>query len=147
MIARRPTDISPFAFSYKMEAIIRTKIGMPMLRTDLPEQLSTESIIKDLDTANELRETTVVWVASYHHRLENLYNRRMKPQVFQPRDLVLRKVFEKIADPVAGKLQVNWEGPYIIIRAGESGSYALDKLDRTHVPKMWKAMHLKRYYQ
>ena len=31
--------------------------------------------------------------------------------------------------------------------SGESGSYALDKLDETPVPRMWNFMHLKRYYQ
>ena len=76
---RKPTDISPFTLTYGMEAIIPIEINMPTLRTDMPEQLSTESIIKDLDTVDELRETAVVWVASYHHRLENLYNRRIKP--------------------------------------------------------------------
>ena len=111
------------------------------------EQLSTESIIKDLDTADELHETVAVRVASYHRRLENLYNKRVKPRVFQPGDLVLRKVFKNTADPMAEKLQANWEGPYIVIRAGESGSYALDKLDGTPVPRIWNAMHLKRYYQ
>ena len=48
---------------------------------------------------------------------------------------------------MAGKFQPNWEGPYIVTRVGESGSYALDKLDGTPVHKMWNAMHLKRYYQ
>ena len=76
---------------------------MPTLRMDMLEQLSMESIIKDLDTADELRETAAVRVASYHHRLENLYNRQVKPRVFQLGDLVLRKVFENTADPVAGK--------------------------------------------
>ena len=79
--------------------------------------------------------------------MANLYNRRVKPKVLQPGDLVLRKVFENTVDPVVGKFQANWEGSYIITRAGESGSYALDKLDGTPVPKMWNAMHLKRYYQ
>ena len=144
--ACKQTGISPFVLTYGMEAIIPTDIGMPTLRTDMPKQLSTESIIKDLDTADDLRETAVVRVASYHRRLVNLYNRRVKPLVFQPGDLVLRKVFENIADPVAGKLQANWEGPYIVKRASESGSYALDKLDGTPVPRMWNAMHLKRYY-
>ena len=130
-----------------MEAIIPIEIGMPTLRTDMPEQLSTESIIKELDTADEMCETTAVRVASYHCRLENLYNRHVKPQVFQPRDLVLRKAFENTANPVAGKFQANWEGPYIVTRAVKSGSYALDKLDGTFVPRMWNAMHLKRYYQ
>ena len=112
-----------------MEAIIPIEIGMPTLRADVPEQLSTESIVKDLDTADELRKIAVVLITSYHRRLENLYNRSVKPQVFQPGDLVLRKVFKNTASPVAGKFQPNWEGPYIITRAGESGSYALDKLD------------------
>ena len=80
--ARRLTGISPFALTYGMEVIIRTEIGMPTLRTNVLEQLSTKSMIKDLDTTDELRETTVVRIASYHLQLENLYNRRVKPQVF-----------------------------------------------------------------
>ena len=66
---------------------------------------------------------------------------------FQSGDLVLRKVFENTADAVAGKFQPNWEGPYLVTRANKSGSYALDKLDATLVPRMWNALHLKRYYQ
>ena len=102
---RRSISISPFALIYGMEAIILTEISMPTLRTDMPKQLSIESIIKDLDMVDELHETAAVRVASYHCRLANLYNRRMKPRVFQPRDLVLRKVFENTADPVAGKFR------------------------------------------
>ena len=120
---------------------------MPTLFTSMPEQLSTKSIVKDLDTEEELRETAVVWIASYHRRLEKLYNRHVKPRVFQPGNLVLRKVFENTANPTAGKFQPNWEGPYIVTRADESGSYALDKLDGTPVARMWNATHLKRYYQ
>ena len=103
MTTHWPTGISPFALTYGMEAIIPKKIGMPMLRTDMPEQLSTKSIIKDLDTADELRETAAIRIASYHRPLANLYNRRIKPRVFQPGDLVLRKVFENTVNPVAGK--------------------------------------------
>ena len=93
-------------------------------------------MIKDLDMADELREATAVRIASYHHRLANLYNRRVKPRMFQPGDLVLRKFFENTVDPSVGKFQPNWEGPYIVTRACESESYALDKLDRTPVPRM-----------
>ena len=86
-------------------------------------------------------------IATYYNRLANLYNRRVKPRMFQSEDLVLRKVFENTADPSAEKFQPNWEGPYIVIRIVESGSYALDKLDETPVPRMWNVMRLKRYYQ
>ena len=120
---------------------------MPMLRTDIPEQPNTETIIKNLDMADELHKETTVRIASYHHRLANLYNRHLKPRMFQPEDLVLRKVFENTTDLLARKFQPNWEGLYIVMQAGESASYALDKLDGTPVPRMWNVMHLKRYYQ
>ena len=34
-----------------------------------------------------------------------------------------------MADLVAGKLQPNWEGPYMIVSVGPAESYALNKLD------------------
>ena len=67
--------------------------------------------------------------------------------MFLPGDLVLRKVFENTTDPTARKFQPNWEGPHVITRSGEFGSYAIDKIDETPVPRMRNATHLKRCYQ
>ena len=97
------------------------------------EHLSTESIIEDLETMDELRETVAIRIASNHRRMETLYNKCVKPRAFQTGDLVLRKVFENTVDLVTGKFQANWGGPYIITQAGESGSYALDRLDGTPI--------------
>ena len=77
--ARRPTSISPFALTYGMEVIVPIEIGMPTLRTDIPEQSNTDSVIKDLDMADELHESAAVRMALYHRRLANLYNRPVKP--------------------------------------------------------------------
>ena len=96
---------------------------------------------------DELREATTVRIASYQQRITNLYNKHVKQQAFRVGDLVLRSVFENTADLAAEKFQRNWEGPYKIIRLGAAGSYALNKLDRTPLPRMWNAMHLKKYYQ
>ena len=49
---------------------------------------------------------------------------------------MLKKVFENTTDSTVGKFQPNWEGPYLITQARESGAYALDKLDGTPVPRM-----------
>ena len=130
-----------------MEAIIPIKIGVPTLRTKIPEKDNAEAITKDLYMTDELHEAAVVHIASYQQRLTNLYNRHVKPRAFRTGDLVLRKVFENTADPAVGKFQPNWEGPYIIVRVGVTRSYALNKLDGTSVPRMWNAIHLKRYYQ
>ena len=146
-IARRSTGISPFAITYGMEAIIPTEIGMLTIWTGMLEQENAELVIKDLDVVDELRESAAVRIASYQRHLTNSYNKRVKPRMFQPGDLVLRKVFENTVNPAAEKFQPNWEVLYLVTRAGESSSYALDKLDGTFVPRMWNAIHLKRYYQ
>ena len=77
--SRKPTGISPFALTYRMEAIIPIEIRMPTLRTRIPEKANAKAITKDLDMENELHKATVVRIASYQQRLENLYNRRVKP--------------------------------------------------------------------
>ena len=120
---------------------------MPTIRADVPEQGNADLMIKDLDTVDELRESVAIRIASYQRRLKNSYNKRVQPRTVQPGDLVLRRVFENIVDLNVGKFQPNWEGPYLVTRAGESRSYALDKLGGTLVPRMWNATHLKRYYQ
>ena len=121
--ARKPTGISPFAITYGMEAIIPTEIGMPTIRTNIPEQGNVDFMIKDLDIVDELRESAAIRIASYQRQLENSYIKRVKPRMFQPGDLVLRKVFENTADLAVGKFQPNREGPYLVTRAGESGAY------------------------
>ena len=120
---------------------------MPTIRTGTPEQENAELVIKDLDTVDELRELAAVRIVSYQRRLANSYNNQVMPMMFQPGDLVLRKVFENTADPASKKFQPNWEGSYLVTRAGESGSYDLDKLNGTPMPRMWNVIHIKRYYQ
>ena len=90
-----------------MEAIIPIEIGMPTIRTDVPEQGNADLMIKDLDTVDELRESAAIRKASYQRRLASSYNKRVKPRTFQPGDLVLRRVFENTADLNAGKFQPN----------------------------------------
>ena len=145
--ARKPTCVSPFALTYGMEAVIPIEIGLPTVRATTSESANEESIAREVDTSDELREAATIRVSSYQRRLANFYNKRVRPRVFHPGDLVLRKVFENKADPTVGKFQPNWEGPYIVRRLGEPGSYAIDTIDGTHVPRMWNAMHLKMYYQ
>ena len=112
--AHRSTIISSFAITYGMEAIIPTKIGMPTIRTRMLDQENAELVSEDLDTVDKLRESAAVRIASYQRRLENSYNKQVKPLMFQPGDLVLRKVFETTVDPTARKFQPKWEGPYLI---------------------------------
>ena len=135
--------MSSFALTYAIEAIIPTEIGMPTLQIEIPEKANVEAITKDLDMTDDLREAAAMRIAPYQQRLTNMYNRRVKPRPFLDKDLVLRRVFENTANPTDGKFQPNWEGPYTVVREGAVGSYALNKLDVTPIPRMRNAMHLR----
>ena len=74
-------------------------LGLPIGRTAMPNPANEESMIKELDTSDELWEAATIRMASYQRCLANSYNKRVKPRMFQPDDLVLRKVFENTADP------------------------------------------------
>ena len=56
---------------------------------------------------NELREAATIRIASYQQRMENLYNKHVKPHAFRVGDLILRKVFENMTDPTVGIFQPN----------------------------------------
>ena len=144
--SRKPTGESLFALTFGMEAIIPTKIEMPTIRVEVPKEASTEAIIKDLDMADELREAAIVHINSYQQRLASWNNQCVKPRTFKTEVLVLRRVFKNMSNPANGKLQPNWEGSYTVVRVGTVNSYALSKPDGTVVPRMWNAMHLKKYY-
>ena len=64
-------------------------------------------MIRELDISDELWEAAVIRVTFYQRCLVNFYNKRVRPRVFQPGILVLRRVFENTADPTEGKFQPN----------------------------------------
>ena len=96
---------------------------------------------------DELHEVEVACMASYQQRKTNLYNKQVRQRASQAGDLVLRRFFENTTDLAVDKFQHNWERSYTIVRVGPVGAYTLNDLDRTLVPRIWNAMHLKRYYQ
>ena len=128
-----------------MKAIIPIEIWVPTLQTKIHETANTEVIAKNLDMEDELREAAVVRMASHQQRMTNLYNMHVKLRAFRAGDLILRRVFENTVDLTVDKFQPNWEGPYTIVKVGAVGSYTLDKIDGTPVPRMWNSMYLMRY--
>ena len=105
--SQKPTEMSPFTLTYGIEAIIPTEIGMPTLRTEIPEKTITKVITKDLDMVDELRKAAAIRIASYQQRMMNLYNWHVSLRTFQTGDLVLGKVFENTTDPTIDKFKPN----------------------------------------
>nr|CAN65076.1 hypothetical protein VITISV_028912 [Vitis vinifera] len=144
----RPTGNTPFALAYRMDVVIPTEIGLPTIWTEAGRQDDANTELgRNLDWADEVRETASIRMADYQQRAAVHYNHKARPRSFKSGTLVLRKVFENIVETGVGKFQANWENPYIVSKTSESGAYHLQKLDGTPLLRPWNVSNLKQYYQ
>jgi hypothetical protein len=44
-----------------------------------------------------------------------------------------------------GKLQLKWEGPFLVVSTLRPGSYRLKDMDGNDIPRSWNADELRRY--
>jgi hypothetical protein len=70
-------------------------------------------------------------------------DRKVKLKNIEPGHLVLRRV----ANPeIVDKLQLKWEGPFLVVSSSRPGSYRLKDMDDNDIPRSWNADELRRYY-
>ncbi|KAL6322056.1 hypothetical protein AAG906_003456 [Vitis piasezkii] len=80
----RPTGNTPFALAYGMDAVIPTEIGLPTIRTEAAKQDDTDAELgRNLDWADEVRETASIRMTDYQQRASAHYNRKVRPRSFK----------------------------------------------------------------
>ena len=86
--------------TYEAEVIIPLKISFPTLRTNSFNPSSNNELLeKSLDFIDERRESAMVQLAYYQHKLKQGYDANVKLRPFAPSDLVLRKVLGTAKNP------------------------------------------------
>ena len=70
-------------------------------------------------------------------------DRKVRLKNIKPGHLVFRRVAN--TDTV-GKLQLKWEGPFLVVSSSRPGSYRLKDMDNNDIPRSWNADELRRYY-
>jgi hypothetical protein len=56
-------------------------------------------------------------------------------------------VLRRVANPdTVGKLQLKWEGPFLVVSSSRPGSYRLKDMDGNDIPRSWNADELRQYY-
>ncbi|GJS24961.1 reverse transcriptase domain-containing protein [Tanacetum coccineum] len=137
---------TPFSQTYGSEAVIPAEIGIPTYRTlMIREEYNEEEMRLNLDLLHERRETTAVREARYKTKMEQYYNKKVRPAGFRPGEFVFRRnEASKVEDQ--GKLGPKWEGPYRVMEAYENGSYKLQTLEDKEVPRTWHAINLRKCY-
>ncbi|KAG7599008.1 Reverse transcriptase domain [Arabidopsis suecica] len=146
---RRPTGETPFSLVYGMEAVVPAELNVPGLRrTEAPlnEEENSAMLDDSLDTINERRDQALIRIQNYQQAAARYYNSKVKSRPFFVGDYVLRRVFDNKKEEGAGKLGVNWEGPYIVTEVVRNGVYRLKDLEGSPVQRPWNVINLKKFY-
>ena len=91
--------------TYRAEEVIPLETGFPKLKTNsFGPSSNNELLEKILDLIEERRESAMVQLAYYQHKLKQGYDAKVKLRPLVPGDLVLRKVLSTAKNPVWRKL-------------------------------------------
>ena len=143
----RSTEETPFSMTYGAEVVIPLEMGFPMLRTSSFNLSSNNELLeRSLDLIEERRDSAMVQLAYYQHKLKQGYDAKVKLRPLVHGNLVLMKVLGTAKKPAWGKLGPNWEGPYRITSVAGIGAYFLENLDEHVIPRPWNVNNLKMYY-
>ena len=104
----RSTEETPFSMSYGAETVIPIETGFPTLRTQSFNSSNNDELLeRSLDLIKERRESAMIQLAYYQHKLKLGCDAKVKLRPLEPRDLVLRKVLGTAKNPAWGKLGPN----------------------------------------
>jgi transposase InsO family protein len=85
--------------------------------------------LQAMENINKYQAETIKW-----------RNRKVRLKNIKPGHLVLRRV----ANPdIVGKLQLKWEGPFLVVSSSWPGSYRLKDMDGNDIPRSWNADELR----
>ena len=99
---QRSTGETLFSMSYgaEAEAVIPIEIGFPTLRTQSFNPSNNDELLeRSLNLIEERRESVMVQLAYYQHKLKQDYDAKVKLRPLELGDLVLRKVLGTAKNP------------------------------------------------
>ncbi|XP_012833285.1 PREDICTED: uncharacterized protein LOC105954155 [Erythranthe guttata] len=141
---KEATGETPFSLVHGSEAVIPLEIGIPSRRVkNFNEPKNEEELRISLDLTEELREQAAIRMEASKARIKNAYDRKVKKRHFQVGDLVLKQAD---ALKATGKMEPNWEGPYIVKKILKGGAYELATANGSKLPRPWNVGHLKKYF-
>jgi hypothetical protein len=140
--ASRSTGFTPFKLLFGDEAITPEEAKIGSIRTiALAEDEVDYQVTKD--TIEGTRLQAIEHINKYQAETIKWCDRKVRLKNIKPRYLVLRRV----ANPdIVGKLQLKWEGPFLVVSSSSPGSYRLKDMDGNDIPRSWNADELRRYY-
>jgi hypothetical protein len=138
----RSTEFTPFKLLFGDEAITPEEAKTGSVRTIASAKDEADyQVIKDTIEGTTLQ--AIEHINKYQAETVKWRGRKVRLKNIKPGHLVLRRV----AHPyTVGKLQLKWEGPFLVVSSSRPGSYRLKDMDCNDIPRSWNADELRRYY-
>jgi hypothetical protein len=142
IVVSRSTWFTLFKLLFEDEAITPEEARTRLIRTlASAEDEDTSKISKD--TIEGVRLQAIDHINKYQVETVKWRDRKVRLKNINPGHLVLRRIAN--LDTV-GKLQLKWEGPFLVVSLSRPGSYRLKDMDVDDIPRSWNADELRRYY-
>ncbi|KAL0332958.1 UNVERIFIED_CONTAM: hypothetical protein Scaly_2197300 [Sesamum calycinum] len=144
---RTPTQATPYALVYGVEAVLPLEQQIPSLRIAIQEGLTEEENpqirLEELEALNEKRLEAQQRLECYQARLSRAFNKKVRLRSFQVGDLVLavRRPTHRTGNKFFAK--VGWS--YVVKEAYTNGPYKLVAEDGLRIGPI-NGKFLKRYY-
>jgi hypothetical protein len=141
-VVSRSTGFTLFKLLFGDEATTLEEARTGSIRTlASAEDEDSCKIIKDTIEGTKLQ--TIDQINKYLVETVKWRDRKVRLKNIKPGHLVLRRV----ANPdIVEKLQLKWEGPFLVVSSSRPGSYKLKDMDDNDIPRSWNADELQRYY-
>nr|GEV83072.1 reverse transcriptase domain-containing protein [Tanacetum cinerariifolium] len=89
---KQSNEETPFSFTYDREVVIPVEISIPTFPTlMIREGYNEEEMRLNPDLLQERRETTAIREARYKTKMEQYYNKKVRPTGFRPGEFVFRR--------------------------------------------------------
>ncbi|KAL0462253.1 UNVERIFIED_CONTAM: hypothetical protein Slati_0112900 [Sesamum latifolium] len=125
-----PTQSTPYALVYGIEAVLPLEQQIPSLRIAIQEGLTEEENarlrLKELEALDEKRLEAQQKLECYQARLSKAFNKKVRLRSFQVGDLVLAVRRPIITTHRTGsKFLPKWDGPHVVKEAYTNSAYKL----------------------
>jgi hypothetical protein len=138
----RSTGFTPFKLLFGDEAITPEEAKAGSIRTVASVEDEADYSVEK-DDIEGIRLQAVENINKYQAKTIKWRDRKVRLKNIKPGHLVLRRV----ANPdTVGKLQLKWEGPFLVVSSSRPGSYRLKDMDGSDIPRSWNADELRLYY-
>jgi hypothetical protein len=127
----RSTCFTPFKLLFGDEAITLEEARIGSIRTTTSVDDEADSQITKY-TIEGTRLQAIEHINKYQAEIIKWRDRKVRLKNIKPGHLVLRRV----ANPdTVGKLQLKWEGPFLVVSSSRPGSYRLKDMDGNNIPR------------